>query len=147
MWRAPPGGMFSGANVAFPLAAVVLGASEGSKTFLVNAKESVIYVVVKKDPSTLLSGAGRDHVVRATRIEGSITFDPAEPARCKVDLAIPVFGLRADEPEMQKRAGIDEKRISEDRRAEIEKDMLAEDQLDAKNHPEIQLSSRSTRRG
>jgi polyisoprenoid-binding protein YceI len=105
-------------------------------TYVLDPNASDLFVVVRKDTQTALSTLGHDHVIRAGQLSGTVDFDPSAPKECKIDIIVPVAGLKADEPQMRKKVGL-EGQMSEGNRADIEKDMRAEDQLDAARFPNI----------
>src|SRR5438874_7664040 len=74
--------------------------------YTIDAKDSLFAVVTKKDTHTIFSGAAHDHAIHASEIAGAITWDPAEPAACKIEITVPVAGLRADDVTIRKRVGL-----------------------------------------
>ncbi len=108
--------------------------------------ESVLYVVVRRDPEALGSSLSHDHVVHASGWRGTIIHSPDRPELCSVELEIEVAGLVADDPTLRERAELPDGPSSRDRR-EIEANLRAEGQLDAARHPAIRFASRSVARG
>jgi polyisoprenoid-binding protein YceI len=102
--------------------------------------KSSLYVQVFKDSGTLASGLSHDHVVTATGWSGSVRWDPSSPAACKVDITVPVSGLRPDEEAMRKRVGYDVM-LEPSQREEVKGNMLAAGQLDAKRFGSITFAS------
>jgi polyisoprenoid-binding protein YceI len=121
-----------------------VGTEEGEHAYLVDAEESTLFVVVRKDSSTLLSNAAHDHVIRASQMNGKVIFDPNQPAECRIELVVPVAGLRADEPEMRRKVALAGGKEPLDKdRAGVEKSMRGADQLDAERFPMITFHSTS----
>ena len=114
-------------------------ASAGARTFHGNAAESLIYVLVYKDPDTVAAGLSHDHVVRAQGWSGSFKWDPAEPQTCNVSIKVPVDKLVADEDHMRKKTGLDSV-VKDSDRAKIRKAMLGSDQLEASKYPNISFT-------
>ncbi|MES2643239.1 MAG: YceI family protein [Myxococcota bacterium] len=102
--------------------------------------KSALYVQVFKDSGTLASGLSHDHVVTATGWSGTVRWDPASPAACKVDITVPVSGLRPDDEAMRKRVGYDVM-LEPSQREEVKGNMLAAGQLDAKRFGSITFVS------
>src|SRR5581483_6241840 len=76
-----------------PLLAVALVAA-GARTFVVDATQSRIVVQVGR--AGVLSFAGHEHRVGATRIEGRIVADPADLAASSVEIQVDAAGLQVD---------------------------------------------------
>jgi polyisoprenoid-binding protein YceI len=92
------------------LSLVALAAAGASaQTYLVDAEQSSLVVNVGR--AGLFAFAGHRHEVVASRIEGTITADPEDPARSSVSLRFLAAGLRVtgrgepadDVPEVQAR--------------------------------------------
>ena len=111
-----------------------------NKRYVMNDKDSVLYVQVFNNKSTLLSGFAHDHVVRATDWHGTVEFDAMHPAECEINFEIPVSALRNDEPAMRKMVGY-KKDISASDRGKILGHMLGADQLDVDKYPIISFES------
>lgn len=108
-------------------------------TYTIQEKPSTVYVQVFR-ASGVMSGLAHDHVVRATELRGEITFDPDNPATCKVSVTVPVKSLAVDEPALRRKLGY-KGELGEDDRADIRESMLAEGQLNAAAHPEITFNA------
>ena len=99
---------------------------------------ALFYARVYRNTSGVLSSLSHDHVIRAGAFTASIRFDPSAPGRCAATLRIPVKSLLVDEPSMRRRVGLSTPLDDGDRKS-VRQHMLAEDQLDAEHHPEIQV--------
>jgi hypothetical protein len=107
--------------------------------------ESQLLVRVYRARGTLLSSLSHDHVIRAPATGMTLHFDASQPQACHASLRIGVSTLVVDEPRVRRRLGMSEAPDADDR-ATIRENMLAEDQLDAARHPEVQIRVRSCRR-
>ncbi len=101
------------------------------------ASQSLLYVKVFK-ASTIGSGLAHDHVIRATRWDARLDFDPTNPSLCRLALQVPVAQLVVDEPWLRKRVGFGKSIDAEDRQ-KVRRAMLDEDQLDAQKHTLIRV--------
>jgi len=99
---------------------------------------ALFYARVYRSSAGVLSSLSHDHVIRAGAFTASIRFDPSAPERCSATLQIPVKSLMVDEPSMRQRVGLSTPLDASDRKT-VRQHMLAEDQLDAEHHPEIQV--------
>jgi polyisoprenoid-binding protein YceI len=106
--------------------------------------KSLLFVKVFKDRGTIGSGLAHDHVVRASSLQGSLSFDPANSSSCRLSLRIPVRRLVVDEPSLREQVGF-EKPIDAEDRKKVRESMLDEDQLDAEHHPTIKIEGRRCR--
>jgi len=109
----------------------------GSASFAVRPG-ALFYARVYRNSSSVLSSLSHDHVIRAGAFTTSIRFDPSAPGRCSATLRIPVKSLMVDEPSMRQRVGLSTPLDASDRKT-VRRHMLAEDQLDAEHHPDIQV--------
>src|SRR5215472_8212407 len=91
--------------------------------YTIDAKESLFAVVTHKDTHTLASGAAHDHAIHASEVKGTVTFDPSDPASCRIEILVPVAGLRADDPSVRKRVGLPEGEILAKNRGDVEEHM------------------------
>ncbi len=107
---------------------------------------SLFYVLVENDTSTLMSRLGHDHVVRATGWKGTLAYDAARPAETKVDIRIPVSGLRVDEAYMRPLAGLTGS-VSDGDCRKTEENMLKKNQLWMDRFAEISFISTVCRAG
>jgi len=100
--------------------------------------DALFYARVYRNSASVLSSLSHDHVIRAGAFTASIRFDASAPGRCAATLRIPVKSLLVDEPSMRRRVGLSTPLDASDRKS-VRQHMLAEDQLDAEHHPEIQV--------
>lgn len=105
-------------------------AASGPVAYKLDPSKGFIYVQVFKDPDTLASGLSHDHVIRALGWTGSVSWDPANPATCQVDINVPVKQLQADAPDMRQKVGYGNT-LEEGQREDVTENMLAEGQLNA----------------
>lgn len=110
--------------------------------YTLDPSRSALYVQVYKAGETLAAGLSHDHVVAATGWSGTVRWDPADPAACKVEITVPVSGLRPDQEAMRKRVGYDVM-LDDGQRADVTSNMLAAGQLDAKKFTDIRFLSTS----
>jgi polyisoprenoid-binding protein YceI len=137
-------------SLVSPLGALIAFSSTfhgAPEHYTLSAKNCLFAVVVRKDPGTVLSGAAHDHAIHATAFEGSITWDSDKPGDGKIEIKVPVSGLRADDPKVRKRVSLSDDAASDKDRREIEKHMKDEDQLDAAKFSEIRFESTSCSTG
>lgn len=99
-----------------------------------------LYIQVYKNPDTLGAAIAHDHVIRAAGWKGSVTWDEANLAACKVNITVPVNSLSVDEKDLRQRLGY-ETFPSDSERADIKAAMLGEDQLDAAKYPSISFAA------
>lgn len=112
----------------------------GARTFEVNAERSLVYVQVFKDPSATLASQSHDHVVRASVVSGTVTYNAEMPASCAVSLTVPVADLLNDEPTMRDLVGYSQNLSASDR-ATVGSHMRGADQLDEASFPTITFVS------
>lgn len=86
------------------------------------------------------SGLAHNHVIAATEMSGTVTFDPADPSTFSVEVTVPVASLKADDTRLRQKYGL-EGQIDADDRETIEENMKDEEQLDAKRYPTIRFVS------
>lgn len=86
------------------------------------------------------SGLAHNHVIAATRMTGTVTFDPADPTTFAVEVTVPVASLKADDARLRQKYGL-EGELDADDRETIEENMRDEEQLDAKRYPTIRFVS------
>lgn len=123
------------------LALVVLGLLSGgaeAAEYVIRPERSELVVLVFK--TGFASALAHDHVVRATRISGSIRGDASNPAAAAVRVAVAAEALAADEPETRKKHGVAGTLSDADRR-EIQATMLGETQLHVAAYPDITFRS------
>jgi polyisoprenoid-binding protein YceI len=114
------------------------GAANGAATYRVVPDASDVYVHLRPDSSTLLSGMSHEHAIVARRFSGEIRWNPASPEDCWVEVEVPIDGLEVDPPEKREALGFD-KGLSEGDRKKVEKNMRAKDQLWAEKYDSIRF--------
>ena len=103
--------------------------------------DSRLLVVIFADDDGALSGVGSDHVIRAMAWNESIGVDDLdEPRQCRVELEIPVDGLRADHEDDRAWVGLEGEK-GDWERGRVESDMRGDDQLQADSYPNIYIES------
>ena len=101
---------------------------------------TALHVRVYKDPSTVAAGLSHDHAIASTQHSGTVTYDPANPAACAINLTVPVAGLDPDPDALRQKVGLPGV-LDAGARSEIKEHMLDEGQLHAKAFPTISFVS------
>ena len=109
-------------------------------TYKLNPAQGLVYVRVFKDETTLAAGLSHNHAMKATGWTGSVVWDPANTAACKVDITVPVEKIDVDAADARKAAGLDGGPDDDDRK-KIKESMLDDDQLDAGKYKDISFKS------
>lgn len=111
--------------------------SPGPRTYALESdlERSHLYVQI------FSASLGHDHVVRATRWDGSIQFDPANLAGCAVSVTVAVEGLDPERDEMRDLIGQD--RVSGSDRDQIREHLRGEEQLNLAKYDTLQFTSTS----
>ena len=120
---------------------VIVGGLAGpasAATFRIDPSRSSLVVQIFRDG--VAARLGHDHVVEATTVSGSVTYDATAPALSSVAAQVQTATLRADGSETRRRFGLEGQPSTSDV-AEIEKSMKAEGQLDASRFPTISFAS------
>lgn len=104
--------------------------------------DSLLYVLIDNDSSTVLSKLGHDHVIRATQWTGALEFDRENLDATRVEIVVPAENLQVDEEAMRKRIGY-KGGISEGDRKKTRENMLKKDQIWVDKHPTISFRSTS----
>ena len=119
------------------LTAALWGAPAAAADYTVDAGRSTLLVRVWKE------GAGsifaHDHIARATKLSGTVRWDPAKPNASAVEMQVETAGLVMDEPNMRRRFELPP--ISAVNRREIQNTMRGPKQLDVANFPTITFRS------
>ncbi|MEQ1508736.1 MAG: YceI family protein [Myxococcota bacterium] len=111
-------------------------------TYRLDPATSWLYVVVFNDPTTMAARLGHDHGIRASTFDGTVVWDAANPAACKVDLSFPVSALTPDPPGMRERAGLSpDGAVGDSSLATIKENLLGKSQLDAATYPTIRYTA------
>jgi polyisoprenoid-binding protein YceI len=113
----------------------------GPRTFVIDAKQSVLAVQVFKDGAA--AALAHNHVVSATTMSGRIVVDPANPSAARIDVTLPTAALINDDPKLRKRFGVTGDVPEGDRKMILEH-MQDAGQLDIAHFPTMQFSSTST---
>jgi polyisoprenoid-binding protein YceI len=111
--------------------------------YAINASASTLFVIVKRDPSTIGASFAHDHAVGATGWSGTVHWDPSDPAACNIAIKVPVAGLRVDPPGYRVKAGIDPEEVSDSDKAKIADNFWSSSQLNKASFPEITFNSTS----
>jgi polyisoprenoid-binding protein YceI len=120
------------------VALTLTSAGARAAEYLIRPEQSELVVLVFK--TGFASALAHDHVVRATRVAGSISGDPTNPATAVVRVTVAAETLAADEPDMRKKHGLAGALGDADRR-EIQSTMLGETQLHVAAYPDIRFHS------
>ena len=90
------------------------------------------------------SGLAHDHVISATEMSGTVGFDPDDPSTFTIEVTVKTASLKADEPRLRHKYGMDGE-IDADDRETIEESMKDDEQLDVKRHPTIRFVSKTVK--
>ena len=83
--------------------------------------------------------ASHPHVVEATAVKGSLTWDPENVEGSSVKVSFPSDGLKADDPASREREGMGT--MGDSAREAVNANLREEDQLDVKRYPTISFES------
>lgn len=100
------------------------------------AHSTLLLRIWKEGPGSVFA---HDHVARATRFTGMVSYDPARPNTSSVAVEAAADGLVMDEPTHRRRFGLPP--IKEVNRREIQKTMRGSQQLDVARYPTISFRS------
>jgi polyisoprenoid-binding protein YceI len=103
----------------------------------VDGARSTLLVRVWKEGAA--SALAHDHVARASKLSGSVRWDPAKPNDSFVEVRADATGLVMDEPALRKR--LDMPPIPDVNRREIQNTMRGPKQLDVAKFPAITFRS------
>jgi polyisoprenoid-binding protein YceI len=120
---------------------VIVGSLAGSAsaaTFRVDPSRSSLVVQIFRDG--VAAKLGHDHVVQATSVSGSVTYDPSAPALSSVAAQVHTAALKVDDAQTRRKFGLEGQPTAADV-AEVEKSMKAEGQLDVSKFPMITFTS------
>lgn len=137
------------ATIVGLLALVAVGATGGSPAqsedggdgWRPAGRDNLLYAKVFKDEDTIASALSHNHVIRARDFQAWLSYDRNDPGRCRLSLSIPVRRLVVDEAWLRRKVGFDEPLDDQDRER-VKKSMLAEDQLDARNHGHVSIEGK-----
>lgn len=115
-----------------------------ARTYTLDASKSWVWVLVRYDRDRWTPITAHDHGVKASTFTGSVQWDPANPAACKIDISVPVTALVVDPPGMRERAGLDaEGAVDEDTKKTIVKNMCSSSNLECDKHQTLSFKSAS----
>lgn len=124
------------------LAMMLAVAHAAPVTYALQPDRSWLYVVVYYDRDRFTPIPAHDHVARAMRFDGTVTWDPENPAACDIAIEFPVSSLVIDPPGAREREKLDpDDAVSEDTKRTIVKNMRSPMNLDAEDHPTITYES------
>ncbi|MFT5681539.1 MAG: polyisoprenoid-binding protein YceI [Myxococcota bacterium] len=115
-------------------------ATAGPISYSLDAQDSLLYLTVFKDTTTLAAGMSHDHAIRSAGWSGEAAVDLMDLSSCAISVSLPVASLVVDERWMRRVAGL-EGELSDTVRDSVRKNMLGSDQLDAKAHPTMRFTS------
>jgi hypothetical protein len=124
--------------------ATAIAQGTGGDTYTITEDGSLLYVQIYNDPDTLGSRFAHNHVIRAGGFDGQVRFDAQRPRSCELALRVPARELVVDEAWLREQVGYD-KSIGDDDRKEVRGSMLDEGQLNAAEHPAIELRASDCR--
>ncbi|HBP23625.1 MAG TPA: hypothetical protein DEA08_38345 [Planctomycetes bacterium] len=127
-----------------PLLLLAPGAARAQAVdYVVDAKESELVVFLFK--AGVARRFAHDHVVAATRFQGTLRYDPQQPTKTQVEVVAEAASLEPDDPKLVKKHKV-KNSASEKDRAEIKASLLGEDQLYAEKHKTIRFVATGVKR-
>ena len=117
-------------------AALVAGPAVAAD-YTVDAARCTLIVRVWKEGAA--SALAHDHVARATKLSGTVRWDPAKPNASFVEVHVDTNGLMMDEPTVRKR--LDMPSLPDVNRREIQNTMRGPQQLDVAKYPTMTFRS------
>jgi polyisoprenoid-binding protein YceI len=123
------------------VAALAVGATArpgAPADFTVDPARSSLVVQLFRDG--LAARLGHDHVVRARRFSGTVTYDPRGPGAASIRLEVETASLVADERATRQAFGLPGEPSARDL-AEIDAAMKGRDQLDVASYPALTFRS------
>ncbi|HEV8239907.1 MAG TPA: YceI family protein [Thermoanaerobaculia bacterium] len=119
------------------LGAALVAAPAAAANFTVDAARSTLLVRIWKEGAA--SALAHDHVARASKLSGTVRWDPAKPNTGSVEVTVETNGLMMDEPNLRKR--LEMPPIADVNRREIQNTMRGPLQLDVAKYPAIAFRS------
>jgi polyisoprenoid-binding protein YceI len=120
------------------LIALFAAPAASAKQLTVDGTRSVLVLRIwKEGPGSVFA---HDHVARATKLSGTVRWDPAQPNASSVEVVVDADGLVMDEPNIRRRFEMPV--IKEVDRRSIQRTMRGPQQLDVAKHPTITFRSR-----
>jgi len=107
-------------------------------TLEINSSMSALHARTHK--AGVASGLAHNHIIAASQLSGTVTFDPDAPSTFSVEVTVQTASLKADDPRLRHRYGL-EGEIDADDRETIEESMKDEEQLHVKRYPTIRFVS------
>ena len=101
-------------------------------------------LVVRLYKAGMASGLAHDHVVRATKLTGTVSWDPQQPGAAAVEVRADARSLIVDEPATRARHGL-EGELDGDDRDKVQQTMESAKQLDVQAYPDMTFRSTSVR--
>lgn len=126
------------AAVLFAALSASLAWAQAAPHYVVDYGASSLVAVVGK--SGMLSFAGHEHAVLATKWNATLDLHPTDLPHSMLVLTIPVNALVVDSPEARQKAGLDAGPKPDDVRT-IQRTMLGPEVLDAARYSEIMVTS------
>jgi polyisoprenoid-binding protein YceI len=131
---------------------VLLAAACAASMFASPSADAAEYVVdpdrtemvVRLSKAGLASAFAHDHVVHATDMEGTVSYDPSDPSLATVAINVDARSLVADDPAMRAKYDVGDA-LDDDTRADIRETMNSERQLHVERFPDIAFVSREMR--
>jgi polyisoprenoid-binding protein YceI len=99
-------------------------------------------LVVRTWKEGIASGFAHNHVIRATDVEGQLTYSRDNLRASSLSVTVKVASLEVDEPALRARFG-EAQPVPEADRKKVTENMLAEGQLDAKKFPTVRFVSKA----
>ena len=126
-------------------ALLLVAASAFGETLRLDPKQSEL--VVKTWKEGLASALAHNHVISATEVVGTLTWDAAAPEQGQVQVTVQVAGLVVDRPELRKKHHREDNVVSEGDRKKVTDAMLGDQQLDLRKFPTIAFTSTAIAKG
>lgn len=99
-------------------------------------------LVVKVWKTGAAAGLAHDHVVRASKFEGTVSLeDPDRVETLALSIKLDVASLVPDEPDVRKKYGVANPGPAEADQKKVKENMLGEDQLNAAKFPSIEFAT------
>jgi polyisoprenoid-binding protein YceI len=120
------------------LIALLAAPAAAAKQLTVDGTRSVLVLRIwKEGPGSVFA---HDHVARATKLSGTVNWDPAHPNASAVEVTVDADGLVMDEPNIRRR--FDMPLIKDVDRRSIQRTMRGPQQLDVAKYPTITFRSK-----
>ncbi len=125
-------------TVAAMIVALTLSAEARAMDYAIDTDRSEFVVQLFK--GGIAAALAHDHVIRAAEFKGAARFDPGAPGEASIWIEVGVASLKADEPEIRKKYGL-ESSVSDKDRRKVQATMLSAKQMDVDNFPAISFRS------